>query len=90
MKFIVTLCATLMLCACHGGDQFTCPGKLEDVEFFYMEQDPFVIHVNPQCGRHSVYFKEDIRDDREYGEFLCSKCISPELAQDIWSKQYKY
>ena len=83
MKFIVTLCATLMLCACNGGYQFTCPGKLEDVEFFYLEQDPFVIHVNPQCGRNSVYLKEDVR---WYGESLCSKCISPELAQDIWKQ----
>ena len=88
MKFIVTLCASLMLCACNSGDQFTCPSKLEDVESFYMEREPLIIHVNPQCGRNSVYFKEDMRGFG--GEFLCSKCISPELAQDIWNKQYQY
>lgn len=58
--------------------------SLSEIEFFYMEymQRGVAIHADVDCtDSQCVYLKKS--QVKEYGNFLCPKCISKELAREI-------
>ena len=78
------------LCLASCGNNNT-QGKniksLDEVEFFYMEYLPrgIAVHVNKDCSDNQCVYLEKSQI-KQYGDFLCSKCVSLELVKEIHGK----
>ena len=85
MKRLPLILAISVICAACNEQpkekEFVCPTSLEDVEFFYRDNQGGVVHADPKCAEKCIYWEHvDSRDP------LCAKCISPELAKQIKGK----
>lgn len=88
-KILIAAIFSLCLISCKNNHitQGANIKNLDEVEFFYLEYLPrgVAVHVNKNCSdNQSVYLEKS--QIIQYGDFLCSKCVSLELAKEIHEK----
>lgn len=88
-KSILIVLAILCLNACGNTGQTSkteCPKTLDEVEFFYLDLKDKLLHVDQSCTENTCRYIEK-SDLYYYSSILCSDCISPELAKEIFERQ---
>jgi hypothetical protein len=81
------LALTAVFTACNQQPkekEFVCPTSLEEIEFFYFERAPQILHIDPNCAKTNCTYIENTKWKLDYYEdCLCGKCISGDLAKEI-------
>lgn len=89
-KGIYIALAILCINACGNAGQTSkpkCTTTLDEVEFFYLDIKDKLIHVDQGCTENACRYVQKAEIFR-YNDILCTKCISQELAKEIFERQY--
>lgn len=86
-KFLI---AIAMICLSSCSNQRESIKTLDEVQTFYLEfpEKGLVVHVDKNCAKSSCVYL-DKKDIKRNDEYLCSKCISIELYNEIKNLPYK-